>query len=199
MLLQELDGRSNYGYFGHSVSSAGDTDGNGLAEVIIGAPGDDNNGAGAGAAFVYGMDFTGPGVVQPGFADTYGTACAGGNNRLPRIGANGPAAIGETHSITLRGAPLGVASSAFLVIGAPRPPLSLAPIGLNGCSLLVTNLVQVNLLTDTSGMAQVNVPIPDEPLMIGLGFASQWMVLDPGAPYSHPLSFSDGLLTIIGS
>ena len=47
-------GRSGaYGYFGWSVSTAGDVNGDGYSDVVIGAPFDDHNGGDAGAVFVY--------------------------------------------------------------------------------------------------------------------------------------------------
>ena len=56
-LLLQFDGQADSDYFGHSVSSAGDVDGDGLNDMIVGAwftdPGSLTN---AGSAYVYSLD-----------------------------------------------------------------------------------------------------------------------------------------------
>ncbi|MFO0984254.1 MAG: integrin alpha [Planctomycetota bacterium] len=47
------DGFQTYAYFGNSVATAGDVNGDGLSDVIIGAPGYDNGQAEEGRAFLY--------------------------------------------------------------------------------------------------------------------------------------------------
>ena len=47
-----LDGENQDDYSGHSVSSAGDVNGDGYDDLIIGAYGADNNGAGSGSSYV---------------------------------------------------------------------------------------------------------------------------------------------------
>ncbi|MEC7241961.1 MAG: MopE-related protein, partial [Myxococcota bacterium] len=47
-----LEGESNNDYAGISVTSAGDWDGDGFSDLLIGADGDDDGGANAGAAYV---------------------------------------------------------------------------------------------------------------------------------------------------
>jgi hypothetical protein len=48
-----FDGRSAYDYAGYAVSSAGDIDGDGLDDIMIGAPGNDEWGGDAGKAYLY--------------------------------------------------------------------------------------------------------------------------------------------------
>ncbi len=56
-ILYTFDGDSASDQFGRSVSGAGDVNGDGFGDVIVGAPGDDNNGSGSGSARVYsGLD-----------------------------------------------------------------------------------------------------------------------------------------------
>ncbi len=52
-----LVGAAAYNYFGHSVSTAGDVNGDGYDDVIVGAYGNDDGGSSAGKAYVY---FGGP-------------------------------------------------------------------------------------------------------------------------------------------
>ncbi|MBN1406467.1 MAG: FG-GAP repeat protein [Calditrichaceae bacterium] len=48
-----LTGENSYDYFGCSVSSAGDINGDGYTDVIVGAYGNDSGGSGAGRAYIY--------------------------------------------------------------------------------------------------------------------------------------------------
>src|SRR4051794_28012141 len=47
-----LNGGSAYSYVGYSVSRAGDVNGDGFDDLIIGAPGESTNGYSAGASYV---------------------------------------------------------------------------------------------------------------------------------------------------
>ena len=72
-----INGDSAEDYFGSSVASAGDVNGDGALDIIAGAYEDDNNGAESGSAKVVVMDQcpgdpnkTAPGVCGCGIADT---------------------------------------------------------------------------------------------------------------------------------
>ncbi|MFT7620383.1 MAG: hypothetical protein ACI97A_004040 [Planctomycetota bacterium] len=56
-ILRTINGDSQADRFGSSVSSAGDANGDGLDDIVVGAPLDDNNGIGSGTARVYTSNF----------------------------------------------------------------------------------------------------------------------------------------------
>ncbi len=70
-----LAGAAGDDYFGHSVAGAGDVNGDGYGDVIVGAHGNDAGGTNAGRAYVY---FGGPGADAS--ADLILTGAAAGDN-----------------------------------------------------------------------------------------------------------------------
>lgn len=55
-LIWQINGSASEGRLGSSASAAGDVDGDGFLEVIVGAPTADPNGPRSGSAYVYGLD-----------------------------------------------------------------------------------------------------------------------------------------------
>jgi len=51
--IHVLRGLGSYDFFGKSVAGIGDVNGDGLGDLLVGAPGESTNGAGAGAAYLY--------------------------------------------------------------------------------------------------------------------------------------------------
>lgn len=84
---------------------------------------------------------------------------------------------------------LGISSS--LWSGLPLP-LDLTPFGAPGCSLLTGPALTVVTVVDAAGKAQINLPIPASPELLGAQFYVQWLVPAPGV---NPLGLllSDGV------
>ncbi|MBD3297089.1 MAG: hypothetical protein GF341_00385 [candidate division Zixibacteria bacterium] len=78
-LLRTHLGKHPYDHFGASVAGAGDTDGDGIADIIVGAWGYDNGGDFAGAAYVFSGDSDSllHLVVGEGPQDFFGAAVCG--------------------------------------------------------------------------------------------------------------------------
>ncbi|MEM7203186.1 MAG: integrin alpha [Planctomycetota bacterium] len=131
-----------------------------------------------------------------GWAGRYGGPCSGSDGRLPRIGADAPPRLGQTLTATLRTAV--PAAGAALVAGATRTAFPMGPAFAPGCTLLVVPLATTTTTTDANGDAQLAVPLPASPSLIGGAIYLQWLVVDaPANPLG--LAFSDGLDLTIGS
>lgn len=64
------------------------------------------------------------------------------------------------------------------------------------CTLLVQPLVSVVVVADARGLAQVVLPLPVDPELIGAVAVAQGAVLDPGSPAGFALSA--GLRVVVG-
>jgi hypothetical protein len=190
----ELRGESAGGLAGSAIAPAGDVDGDGVADLLVGAPMADYRGSGAGAAYL----LLGP--LETGsladaarrFAgetieDQAGTAVAGGGD-----------ADGDGRADVLIGAPYGESGgqgAAYLVLDAAS---SSASLGLERADLILRGIVPgdhagqaVSLAGDANGdgLADLAVGAPDAG-----GSGAVYVVLGAAVP-SGDLSAADSVLT----
>ena len=152
-------------------------------------------------------NFTGGGIaLRLVFADfgmvEFGTGCQAPGGATPTLDSIGDAALGNTMVLvadqvldgTLGGLLFGFSRTAT---GAVPLPL---PLG-GGCSLLVAPDVFVPLPTTPTGgglgTSAFGLGIPNDPLLRGAVVYTQWTQLDPGAPGTVPLTFSNGGIVVV--
>ena len=176
---------------GFSVGSAGDVDGDGYFDVILGAAFDDTFGTDSGVVRV--VSFGGTGEPPRDILLASGCPCSDGH--LPRIGISGRAEIGSTYSITLRSALPNTIAFVNIGIYWNQPLGGLAP----GCTAVPYPLDFVPTLTDSFGAGSVTPIqlIPNDPQFVGVEVYHQWFVLDPT---NNPLGIatSSALKTVLG-
>jgi len=185
-LLFTLNGDGPGDEFGRSVAGAGDVNGDGYMDVIVGAPMDDNNGVDSGSARVFGGQ--GPlGLFAPAFA-TIGSPLTFTLATLPPQ----PAAS-YVFDLSLAG------SSPGLPLPAPQTgalPLNPPFLNLTFGSLLPGVFVGFTGLLDAQGQAAPSFNIPNLPALGGLTLSAAGITLDPQAPFGLGL-VSNGVQTIL--
>ncbi|MBL8901389.1 MAG: hypothetical protein JNM84_27430 [Planctomycetes bacterium] len=126
-----------------------------------------------------------------GTAVNYGAACAGSAGTSINSTLGLPQIPNPTFGFRLRNAP--ASQPAALWLGFAQTSIDLTGLGANNCFLLNSlNLASVTTATNGSGIATYNAPIPNDPLLNGGIFYSQWVAIDPGAPRPLPVITSDG-------
>ncbi len=180
MLWSGYDGRVLAEYEGvqwfdslRICAGIGDLNGDGLADVAVGAPAADTT-AGIDAGFarllvtVRGSD--------PGRAETYGNPCAGSNGKLPRLGVDGRPVLGQVFATTLRAAPF--STLAIWNLGAVQSAIPLAVIQAPGCTALTLPVVPLAAATNAAGRATFPAPVPVDQTLVGLTLRVQWVMID---------------------
>jgi ELWxxDGT repeat protein len=130
-------------------------------------------------------------------APPWGTGCRGTGGLVPRIEGVGGAPVPGNASFGVEVQNALPLASAWLVLGFS--PVEL-PLG-GGCSLYV-NLAPIALLfprvTSGAGVATVALPVPLDPLLIGVQLFAQWAIADPAGGFSG-LALTGGLKVVIGA
>ncbi len=76
--------------------------------------------------------------------------------------------------------------------------MPLGVIGLPACAWLADPIVQLIATTNPAGMAVSTLVVPNDPALLGIALALQWLVVDPNATHGIPVALSDGLRAVFG-
>ncbi len=173
--------------FGSSVASFGDKNGDGFADVVVGAPFADGLVPSGGAAFIYlgscdGFASATPfGIGKPGSIGT------------PSLTSTSPPALGTVSDLTITGG-RPATGPVFVIVGLTR-----ASIPFDGGTLLVTPTATVVLpALDGTGSLTVPVPLVAGVASCGASVYFQAMFVDPGAAGFNHTAQSNGLHWILG-
>ncbi len=127
-------------------------------------------------------------------AHTFGGGCARANGARPRADHLGAPVLGDaTFAATVRD---GRASSAGgLLIDFAIQPTRMP----SGCVLWLSSApIAFATTTDAAGTAQVALPIPVDPLLVGAAFFGQWILAEPQGQLAGVLAASDVLEVVVG-
>lgn len=174
-VLRRWVGDAHGDAFGYAVDAAGDVDGNGFSDLIVGAPYNDAAGLDAGTATIFGG--------CPGAIEAYGQGCPGAGGFIPSLALDGCPTPGGSVSLDIHQGAGG--SLALVLVGLAPASVVLA----SGCPLLVGSLLPVMpaLPLGGSGAGQgsvhVNAPLPASTPAVELSL--QAFVLDSSVPAGY--------------
>ena len=131
---------------------------------------------------------------NPARWNRYGTACPGALGDLELIGRQ-RAWLGDNCAIELRNLPTG--SLAFLVTGQTQTQLTLAGLGMPGCTQLVVTQ-NVYSLPVNGNKATWSLAVPNTTALAGVNFVLQGAALQAGGSNPPGAAFSAGLQGRIG-
>jgi hypothetical protein len=177
-LLQVFDGGTAIGGLGSSLAAIGDVNGDGYADLAIGAPGENPNGTGSGAAYVFETAVR----SDPGSATPFGAGCVTSTGHLPRLTTRSRPLVGGTFTIELGPLPplsipwgmLRLGESNRFEKGFPLPVrLEQAP----GCALY-TNSSALILFEVRAAGSRIAQALPNNPALVGMELFYQCFVRD---------------------
>jgi hypothetical protein len=142
------------------------------------------------------------GPVYAATVTTFGSGCSGSAG-VPALVLrdDGRPWLGDKLQLALTNLPASAPAAAL--IGSSDQswaglalPFDLGPLGMPGCRLLVS--IDLFLpLTTSSGTADLDLPIPNAPVLLGLAFHVQGMAVDPPAS-AFGVTVSNGCHAVIG-
>ncbi len=199
-LLDELSTGPVNDLFGTGLAAAGDFNRDGVPDIVTGAPGNDTNGSQAGRVQVW------SGKVKLVLASykAFGTGCgsgSGGSVIVPLLTASAPA-LGSNWQLdvtNLKPRTTGLLLFGFskTIWGGNQLPLSLAFMGMPGCSLLVSFDVALPIGDQGNGRFRLLSPVPRNTAFKGSTFHNQVWVLDSAANAAG-IATSNGGTAVIG-
>ncbi len=155
-----------------------------------------------GRVYTYACDWEIPPNPGGGKVTPFGAGCPAGYNRATGYAPN-PG--GGDLALFLHGAPPG--KTALAGLGTPARtwggitlPFSLAPLGLPGCVLYTELVTLTPLEVSASGMAELFLPVPKAPALLGGRLLGQFLVFpDKRVNPAVPLTTSEGLDIRLGT
>ena len=126
---------------------------------------------------------------------SYGRGCPGTGNLVPLHVGSGTPEIGNTLVWHVARARRNLSGRIWL--GA-RQSIPLRSFGMPGCIWYASRVASFPIATDGAGNARYSLPIRTERSWIGANLYTQALLLDPGAPTSTKIVWTNGLQTMIG-
>jgi hypothetical protein len=185
--ILRLDGEAPFDEFGSALAAAGDPNGDGFPDLLVGAPFVEVGGnANVGQVRVW------SGVGIPVGSLAFGTGCSGTGGIAPLVEASGGVpSIGNTTFGVVLAKALGGSQAFLFASDAPNVPgLVFAGCSIHILPTLAYPIVEVSRVSSVSGPAGVagagsavkHVSIPNDPALHGLTVYFQWSVSDPASP-----------------
>jgi len=178
---------------GFDLAAAGDVNGDGFPDLLMGAAHYDAGQAEEGVVFVYHGGPNQP--AQPAFAQQFGTGCAGTAGQVPVLSAVGlPTSGNPAFGIRISNA---ISFAPWLVAIATMNTVTT----LNAsCTLYLEGPISFFLgFTNAAGQDTFNLAIPSTASCHGLELFFQGAVFDSGGLYPPGVALSNALSTRIGS
>jgi hypothetical protein len=136
-----------------------------------------------------------------GDALTFGQGCPAGENRCTAVVPNpgGGDLVMYQHGATPNGLSVAFLGSNNTNWGGIPLPFDLAGLGLNGCSLLIDQILSLGVMTFNSGLTEAGFPTPADPSLVGAKLFGQFInAQDPRVNPALMLSTSQGLEMTFG-
>jgi hypothetical protein len=133
-----------------------------------------------------------------------GSACAGGYDNVPVLGAREVPSVGNANfALELHGA--APAAPAFLLLGANPAfvPVDLTLMGAGGCTLHVEPVLTLGATTAAGvpqrgdGAARFALPLPADATLRGAQLQAQAVVADAAAARALPVTLTNGLRIVV--